>query len=117
MEQLLKISTDKKEVIFLWGSHDTDGFYELDEIASWKQMNPGMKCILATRNVLPGFSAPKGIDVVYESLNMALLDIGQSLEGFDAYVAGPPSMMPSIMKSLLTKGIKHERIKVDSFSG
>ena len=30
-------------------------------------------------------------------------------------MAGPPSMMPLVLKSLLAKGIKHDRIKVDSF--
>jgi hypothetical protein len=36
---------------------------------------------------------------------------------YDAYIAGHLSMIPSVLKSLTVKGIKHKGIRVDSFCG
>jgi CDP-4-dehydro-6-deoxyglucose reductase len=116
IEQLFKITPDRKNIFLFWGAHDSDGFYELDEIDSWIRDNANFKCILATKNLLSNFVAPQRIDVINKSLHEAL-DGDYNLSGYDAYVAGTPLMIPSVIKSLISKGIKHERIKTDSFGG
>ena len=117
IEQLFKISPDRKNIVLFWGAHDSDGFYELDEVSSWVRKSPNFRCVLATKNILPGFAAPNGITVIVESLVDALYRAVYDLKEYDAYVAGPPSMIPAVTKSLVSKGVKHERIKVDSFGG
>jgi hypothetical protein len=49
------------------------------------------------------------------SLVDAIEDSQIDLKAYDAYIAGPPSMMPSTIKTLNSKRIPIERIKVDSF--
>jgi CDP-4-dehydro-6-deoxyglucose reductase, E3 len=117
IEQLFKMGPDRSSVVLFWGAHDSDGFYELDEVSAWTRENPNFGIILATRNVLPGFTTPEGTAVIKESLADALRNAVNDLKGYDAYVAGPPSMIPAVIKSLVAKGVKHERVKVDSFSG
>jgi hypothetical protein len=48
------------------------------------------------------------------SLVDAIEDSQIDLKAYDAYIA-PPSMMPSTIKTLNSKRIPIERIKVDSF--
>lgn len=57
------------------------------------------------------------MEIVKESLAKALQNSSYNLTGYDAHIAGPPSIMPPILKYITSKGIKDERIKVDSFDG
>lgn len=117
IEQLIKIGMTRDNIILFWGAHDSEGFYDLDVIDSWIKENNNLKCILATNNILEGFNPPNGIEIVKDSLVSALQNSSYNMTRYDAYIAGPPSMMPSVLKCITSKGIKHERIKVDSFGG
>jgi CDP-4-dehydro-6-deoxyglucose reductase len=117
MEQLFKIFNDRT-VTLVWGAHDSNGFYELDVIGEWLNANQNFQCFLATSNVSQGFAYPTKCILLNKSLSDALFDIDLlTPQNYDAYVAGPPSMMTSILSSMLKKGILREHIKVDSFGG
>lgn len=115
MEQLFKIFNDRT-VTLVWGAHDSNGFYELDVIEEWLSANQNFQCFLATSNVLQGFIYPAKCKLLNKSLSNAISDIAiPTPQNYDAYVAGPPSMMTSIVGSMLKKGMLRERIKIDSF--
>ncbi|HXT82795.1 MAG TPA: FAD-binding oxidoreductase [Verrucomicrobiae bacterium] len=117
IEQLFKINPDRKNILLLWGARDSNGFYELEVIHSWIKENTHFKCILATKKILDGFILPKEVEIVESSLVDVIQNRNYNLSEYDAYVAGPPAMMPYLLKSLMTKGIKRDRIRIDSFGG
>ena len=50
-----------------------------------------------------------------EKENLGFLSNEENLTSKD--IIGPPSIMPAVLKCIKSKGLKHERIKVDSFGG
>ncbi|MGA9844688.1 MAG: FAD-binding oxidoreductase [Nitrososphaeraceae archaeon] len=117
IEQILKVFPQRKDLVLYWGAHDSNGFYELDVIASWLKTNPDLKCVLATRNVLESFIVPKRCDIINKTLSDAIADFPSDFAGYDAYVAGPVQLLPAVIKVLTKKGLKQELIKIDSFGG
>lgn len=114
IEQQLRISPKKPMTLF-WGSRSYSGFYELDIIESWLRTNPNFSCMLATRNI----SKNELISGICTIINKSLVDVIEESKidsaHSDIYIAGPPSMIPSLIKKLVGKGTPLERIYVDSF--
>jgi hypothetical protein len=77
-----------------------------------------LKCILATKIYLRDLALLiSRIEIVQDSLDNVIQNSSYDMMRYDAYVAGPPSMMPPVLKSLTVKGIKHKGIKMISFGG
>lgn len=114
IEQQLRMSPNRRIVLF-WGAHTFNEFYELDIMESWCKTNPNLTCILATRNSPENAVVPRGCTLINKSLVDAIEASQIDLIHYDAYVAGPPSMIPAISKGLTDKAIPLERIYVDSF--
>jgi CDP-4-dehydro-6-deoxyglucose reductase len=117
IEQQLTLSSNRR-IILIWGAHTFSEFYEFELIDKWLKTNPNFTCIFATRKINSQDRSliPDKSWLVQESLNNVIEEESKlDLSICDAYVAGPPSMMPSIIKTLNSKGIPIERIKVDSF--
>jgi CDP-4-dehydro-6-deoxyglucose reductase len=116
IEQQLTLNSQREMVLF-WGAATREGFYELDVIAGWSKLGERFSCVLAVERG-PLLDAPSDrIEVVAGSLGEAISRSPNSLTGYDAYVAGPPAMMPSVAAALRARGIGQERIVVDSFGG
>lgn len=118
IEQVLKIS-DTRVITLVWGNHTSDGFYELDVLESWCNMNPNFRCLIATHNIRSGFRPGDKCNLINKSLVDAIkeVDIDGDSSAFDAYVAGPTEMLQPVIGSLINKVIAREHIKVDSFGG
>jgi CDP-4-dehydro-6-deoxyglucose reductase len=117
IEQQLTLSSNRR-IISIWGAHTFSEFYEFELIDKWLKTNPNFTCIFATRNINSQDRSliPDKSRIFQESLNNVIQEESKlDLSICDGYVAGPPSMMPSIIKTLNSKGIPIERIKVDSF--
>lgn len=114
IEQQLALSAQREMVLF-WGAATLEGFYELDEIADWSRRDDGFSCVLAVeRGPLPVVQGER-IKAVHGWLTDAIRDATAVLAGRDAYVAGPPAMMPAVTAALRSLGVEHDRILVDSF--
>jgi len=114
IEQELKISPSKLMILF-WGSQSYSGFYELDIIESWCRTDPNFSCILATKNISENDLISGGCTIINKSLVDVIEESKIDSTGYDIYIAGPPSMIPSLIKKLVRKGTPLERIYVDSF--
>jgi NAD(P)H-flavin reductase len=71
--------------------------------------------MLATRNI----SKNELISGICTIINKSLVDVIEESKidsaHSDIYIAGPPPMIPSLIKKLVGKGTPLERIYVDSF--
>jgi len=104
-----------RDIILCWGVGSRDDLYEVDEIGHWAENNRNLHCILAVeRGPLPE-SLPARVTAGSGTVADALDASGHSLAGRDAYVAGPPAMIPSILRVLGRLGVQGDRIFVDSF--
>ncbi|MBC6491302.1 FAD-binding oxidoreductase [Flavihumibacter stibioxidans] len=111
-QQLLLDKTRRIELY--WGVASAEDLYETETLIRWKNVAPNFNCILAIdHGNLPVL--PEGILVYPGRLANVISDNSKGLPETDAYVAGPPVMMPGIMQTLMNKGIGSENIHVDSF--
>ncbi|MFN3628082.1 MAG: FAD-binding oxidoreductase, partial [Parvibaculum sp.] len=103
------------DIQLFWGVNTSEDLYELDILASWTKRDARVHATLVVdHGPLPDDLA---VDVraVSGSLADALATSSASLTGFDAYIAGPPAMMSSVVDALAQAGVQRERIRVDSF--
>jgi CDP-4-dehydro-6-deoxyglucose reductase len=114
IEQQMALNPQREMVLF-WGAATREGFYELDVIAGWSKLGERFSCVLAVeRGPLLNTSGDR-IEVVAGLLGEAISRSPASLSGRDAYVAGPPAMMPSVAAALRARGVDQQHLSVDSF--
>jgi NAD(P)H-flavin reductase len=102
-------------MILFWGAGTREGLYEIDEITDWSRRGDRFSCVLAIeRGPLPELQAER-FEVVQGSLADAIDRTTAVLPGRDAYLAGPPAMMPAVTAALRNKGLEQRRLTVDSF--
>jgi len=114
IEQLLTLGTPT-EIRLLWGVSRSDDLYELDMLAAWAQRSPGFHSMIAIDHGPLPDGLPNGVEAVAGNVAQAIAPDGAKLSGHDAYIAGPPAMMSSVMEALMRAGIAGDRIRVDSF--
>lgn len=113
IEQQIQLNSQRKIELY-WGMGTAADIYEIDSIVLWNNTNPNFKCTLAVDNGdLPAL--PKSIIAVSGKLVDVIASKNEVFAETDAYVAGPPVMMPGITQTLLNKGILPENIHIDSF--
>jgi len=114
IEQLLNLGT-RAEIRLYWGVGRRDDLYELDLLGGWARRSPGFKSTIAVdHGPLPG-ALPNGVEAVAGNVAQVIASDGLRLAGYDAYIAGPPAMMSSVMDALTRSGVARDRIRVDSF--
>ena len=97
-----------------WGVGNAEGIYEIEQLVNWKKTAPNFNCSLVIdQGNLP--ILPEGISVFSGRLGDVISNKSKDFKETDAYVAGPPVMMPDIMQTLMNKGVNSDNITVDSF--
>jgi len=114
IEQQLKLDP-QRDMVLVWGAGDACDFYALDTLEAWHLADTKLRIVLAAHRGFDAYTLPVGITTVTGSLIDALRTPDLALATRDAYVAGPPAMMPDVVAALENTGIDHERIHVDSF--
>jgi CDP-4-dehydro-6-deoxyglucose reductase len=114
IEQQLRLDP-QRDMVLIWGVGDARDFYALDALEEWDLSDKKLRILLAAQRGFETYTLPAGIATVTGSVIDALRTPGLALAGRDAYVAGPPSMMPSVVEALAQGGIDREHIRVDSF--
>jgi CDP-4-dehydro-6-deoxyglucose reductase len=114
IEQQLAVAPTA-EIQLFWGAAAREDLYELDVLSGWARRNTAFRCTLAIdHGPLP--AAPvAGVTTISGSIAQAIAHSAVDLSGFDAYVAGPPAMMPSVTEALVAAGLDRQRVRVDSF--
>jgi CDP-4-dehydro-6-deoxyglucose reductase len=113
IEQQILLNKNRKMELY-WGIGSAEDLYETETLIQWKKILPDFNCTLALdHGDLP--TLPEGIHAFSGRLADVIAKNSKDFNGMDAYVAGPPVMMPGIMQTLMDKGITSESIHVDSF--
>ena len=105
----------QRDMLLVWGVADLRDLYGLDLLEGWNWQDTRLRIVLAAERGLGAFTTPAGIAVVEGRVADALRASGAPLGGRDAYVAGPPAMIRSVLDVLHGAGIPPDRIHVDSF--
>jgi CDP-4-dehydro-6-deoxyglucose reductase len=114
IEQQLVLGTSAG-MRFFWGVGGRDDLYELDVLGVWARRSPAVQTTIAfDHGPLPD-ALPHGVVAVSGNVAQAIASGGAKLVGNDAYIAGPPAMIISVIESLMHAGIARDRIRVDSF--
>jgi CDP-4-dehydro-6-deoxyglucose reductase len=104
----------KRNMELYWGVESAEDIYETEALVHWKNAAPNFNCSLAIdHGDLP--TLPEGITAFPGRLADVIATNSKDFQESDAYVAGPPVMMPGIMQTLMDKGISSENIHIDSF--
>jgi CDP-4-dehydro-6-deoxyglucose reductase len=114
IEQQLKLAPQRDMLLF-WGVADMRDFYELDWVNSRNLQDANLRIVLAAERNAGSISAPSGISVVAGNVATAMRQSVWPVAGRDAYVAGPPGMIPFVVDVLHQAGITPEHIVIDSF--
>jgi NAD(P)H-flavin reductase len=105
---------NQRKMELYWGVGSAEDIYETEELILWKNKAPNFSCTLAIdKGELP--KLPEGITVFSGRLADVIANNTKGFQETDAYVAGPPVMMPGIMQTLMDKAILPEFIHIDSF--
>jgi len=105
----------RRDVLFFWGVGTRDDVYEIGELEAWTERDHRLRCTLAIeRGPLPEI-LPGSVGSVAGNVAHAISIEGSKLTARDAYVAGPPAMMPAVIEALRRQGIADDRMFVDSF--
>jgi len=114
IEQQLALDA-KRDMLLVWGTGTREDLYELDVLADWARRDAHLRITLAVSHGPLPEGLPAGVLAQSGDIAQALASEGDSLAGRDAYVAGPPAMMPSVAAALTQCGIAREHTRVDSF--
>lgn len=114
VEQQLKLSP-QRDMVLIWGVADELDFYDLDRLEAWNEQDRNLRIVLAAERGFTAFSAPQGMGAVTGGVLDALRSPDLALANRDAYVAGPPAMLNSVLPELRAAGIRAEDVHVDSF--
>ena len=114
IEQQLRLDP-QRDMVLIWGAGDARDFYALDTLEEWDLSDKKLRILLAAQRGFGAYTLPVGIATVTGSILDALRTPGLDIAARDAYIAGPPAMMPGIVDGLRQQGTPAERITVDSF--
>ena len=114
IEQQFRLSP-QRDMVLVWGAGDARDFYALDTLEAWNLSDRKLRIILAAQRGFEAYTLPIGVTTVTGTIIDALRTPGLALAGRDAYIAGPPAMMSTVIDSLRHQGIPAEHIAVDSF--
>ena len=114
IEQQLKLAPHREMQLF-WGLRDLHECYALGLIVAWAEKCPNLHLVLAAEQGIDAFHIPHGITLVEGNIAQALRQSERPIAGHDAYVAGPPGMIPFVVDVLHEAGITPEHIVIDSF--
>jgi len=112
IEQQLKF-TPEREMQLFWGLRDPHACYAIGLLVAWMMKHPNLHITLAIEQGRNGFHA--GLRRVAGNVAQALCQSELPIAGHDAYVAGPPGMIPPVVEALHAAGIASEHIAIDSF--
>ncbi|MGD9629371.1 MAG: FAD-binding oxidoreductase [Pyrinomonadaceae bacterium] len=113
IDQQIELDSQRRLELF-WGLGTAADIYETGTLIDWKDKAPQLECTLAIdRGELP--QLPSGIRAVSGRLAEVILSSGHQFDETDAYVAGPPIMMPGVMEAIITRGVDAKNIHIDSF--
>jgi CDP-4-dehydro-6-deoxyglucose reductase len=105
----------RRDIMLFWGVGSRDDVYELADLDAWTQRNHRLRCILAIEHGPLPELLPGGVEILSGNLGRVISTVGLKLTSRDAYVAGPPAMMPAVIETLRRQGVADERVFVDSF--
>jgi len=114
IEQQFRLSP-QRDMVLVWGAGDARDFYALSTLEAWNLSDRKLRILLAAERGFEAYAIPVGIATVTGTVIDALHTPALALTGRDAYIAGPPAMMPAVIDSLRHQGIPTEHIAVDSF--
>jgi CDP-4-dehydro-6-deoxyglucose reductase len=114
IEQQLKLAPLREMQLF-WGLRDLHDCYACDLLVAWAETHPNLHITLAAEQEPDPFPLLHGISLVTGNVAQALGQRKHPLAGHDAYVAGPPGMIPSVVEALRAADITPEHIFIDSF--
>ncbi|BCB27334.1 hypothetical protein SKTS_22200 [Sulfurimicrobium lacus] len=114
IEQQLKLMPQREMQLF-WGMRDMNDCYAVGLIVAWAHQHPNLHIMLAAERGLDAFRIPHVVMVVEGNVADALRQSPLPLAGHDAYVAGPPGMIPFVVDALQEVGITAEHVVIDSF--
>lgn len=113
IEQQLLLD-DQRRMELYWGVSRPEDIYGLDEMIGWRKKATNLTCTIAIdKGELP--SVEQGINMIIAPLSKVISKRPDRFFNTDAYVAGPPVMMPGIVQTLMDKGIESDNIHMDSF--
>jgi len=114
IEQQLVLDPQQDMQLF-WGVSTHEDIYETDILAAWEQRDARLRIRIAVDHGPLPDKLPAGIEAILGSVVQAIAADNARLAGRDAYVAGPPAMIPAVVETLTQRGVDHDRIRVDSF--
>lgn len=102
-------------VRLFWGAAIREDLYDLDVLGAWMQRDTKLHCTVAVDHGPLPDALPPSVQAVSGGVAQTITASGVNLVGYDAYVAGPPAMMSSVVEALAKEGVDRERVRVDSF--
>jgi CDP-4-dehydro-6-deoxyglucose reductase len=115
-QELTRVTT--RDIVLFWGVASSSDLYEVDLLGQWAAKDCNFRGVLAVEHGMLPTELPAGLSVTAGRLPEALGAAGTEaivLSGRDAYVAGPPTMVPAVHRALWRLGIDPEHTFVDSF--
>jgi CDP-4-dehydro-6-deoxyglucose reductase len=114
IEQQLALDSGR-DILLFWGVGTAEDLYEIDAIGGWAEQDANFRCVLAVEHGPLPLTLPAQVRARSGNLSQVIEASGEPLAGRDAYVAGPPTMMPVVLSALSQLGVQQDRIRVDSF--
>jgi CDP-4-dehydro-6-deoxyglucose reductase, E3 len=114
IEQQLALDSGR-DILLCWGVGTAEDLYEIDAIGGWAEQDANFRCVLAVEHGPLPLTLPAQVRARSGNLSQVIEASGEPLAGRDAYVAGPPTMMPVVLSALSQLGVQQDRIRVDSF--
>jgi CDP-4-dehydro-6-deoxyglucose reductase len=114
IEQQIKLAPQRAMQLF-WGMRDVHDCYALELLAGWAATHANLHIVLAVEQGVGAVPVPQGITVIEGQVGQALRASHSRIAGHDAYVAGPPAMIPSVVDALRESGVAADHVVIDSF--
>jgi len=100
---------DTRPVTVVFGARRVQDLYGIDQIERLTRAMPALEYVATLVDPDPGWTGETGFvtDVIVRRF--------PSLEGFDAYLAGPPPMIEAVIPLLRERGVRAPNIYFDAF--
>ncbi|MEX2130546.1 MAG: FAD-binding oxidoreductase [Pseudohongiellaceae bacterium] len=104
-----------RDMTLVWGMHDADQFYAVDELLALLERAGGLRIILACEQGDLALAAEDRISMQHGTVVDVLQRDESLLPGRDVYGAGPPMMLRGLARFLSARGIDPQHVHMDSF--